>query len=104
MGPEKPRLGHMAWRGGDLQKAASHLSSHCQLSEAQHLAARRERLVEDEEGESCPPGTSCLLSASGFWCEAACRACVLSCVRLFATLWTVAHQALLFVEFSRQES
>ena len=30
--------------------------------------------------------------------------CVLSRVRLFATLWTVAHQAPLFMEFSRQES
>ena len=28
---------------------------------------------------------------------------VLSCVRLFATPWTVAHQALLSMEFSRQE-
>ena len=27
----------------------------------------------------------------------------LSCVRLLAASWTVAHQALLFVEFSRQE-
>ena len=27
----------------------------------------------------------------------------LSCVRLFATLWTVAHQAPLSMEFSRQE-
>ena len=30
-------------------------------------------------------------------------ACVLSCVRLFATLWTVAHQTLVSVGFSRQE-
>ena len=30
--------------------------------------------------------------------------CVLSRVQLFATLWTVAHQAPLFMEFSRQES
>ena len=29
--------------------------------------------------------------------------CVLSCVRLFATLWTVACPASLSVEFSRQE-
>ena len=29
--------------------------------------------------------------------------CVLSCVQLFASLWTVAHQALLPMEFSRQE-
>ena len=28
---------------------------------------------------------------------------VLSCVQLFATLWTVAHQAPLFMELSRQE-
>ena len=27
----------------------------------------------------------------------------LSCVRLFATPWTVAHQASLLMEFSRQE-
>ena len=31
------------------------------------------------------------------------RVCVLSQVRLFATLWTVAHQAPLSMEFSRQE-
>ena len=29
--------------------------------------------------------------------------CVLSCVQLFATSWTVACQALLSMEFSRQE-
>ena len=29
--------------------------------------------------------------------------CVLSCVWLFATPWTVAHQAPLFMEFSRKE-
>ena len=29
--------------------------------------------------------------------------CVLSCVRLFATPWTTAHQAPRFMEFSRQE-
>ena len=29
--------------------------------------------------------------------------CVLSCVRLFATPWTAAHQAPLLMEFSRQE-
>ena len=28
---------------------------------------------------------------------------LLSCVQLFATLWTVAHQTLLFMEFYRQE-
>ena len=28
---------------------------------------------------------------------------LLSCVQLFETLWTVAHQALLSMEFSRQE-
>ena len=28
---------------------------------------------------------------------------VLSCVQLFATLWTVAHQAPLFMGFPRQE-
>ena len=31
------------------------------------------------------------------------RARVLSCVQLFATPWIVAHQALLSMEFSRQE-
>ena len=30
-------------------------------------------------------------------------ACALSCVWLFVTPWTVAHQTLLFLEFSRQE-
>ena len=29
--------------------------------------------------------------------------CMLSCVQLFATPWTVAHQAPLSMEFSRQE-
>ena len=29
--------------------------------------------------------------------------CVLSCIQLFATLWTAAHQAPLSMEFSRQE-
>ena len=32
-----------------------------------------------------------------------CMLCVLSRVLLFATLWTVAHQAPVFMEFSRQE-
>ena len=31
------------------------------------------------------------------------HACVLSRVRLFGTLWTVAHQIPLYLEFSRQE-
>ena len=31
------------------------------------------------------------------------RVCVISYFRLCATLWTVAHQALLSMEFSRQE-
>ena len=31
------------------------------------------------------------------------RVCMLSCVQLFATPWTVAHQTLLSVGFSRQE-
>ena len=31
------------------------------------------------------------------------RACVLSCVWLFATSWTAVHQAPLFMEFSKQE-
>ena len=30
-------------------------------------------------------------------------ACMLSCVQLFATPWTIAHQASLYIEFSRQE-
>ena len=30
-------------------------------------------------------------------------ACMLSCIQLFATLWTVAHQAPLSMEFFRQE-
>ena len=60
MDPEKPRLNHTAWHGGDL------LGSHCQLSAAQHVAARREKLIEDEEGESCHPSTSpvCFLHQS----------------------------------------
>ena len=29
--------------------------------------------------------------------------CVFRCVQLFATPWAVAHQAPLFMEFSRQE-
>ena len=40
------------------------------------------------------------------WCKVCFCACLLncfSCVRLFATLWTVAHQALLSMGFSRQE-
>ena len=32
------------------------------------------------------------------------RACVLCCVQLFATLWTIAHQAPLSMGFFRQES
>jgi len=31
------------------------------------------------------------------------RACVISCVQLFVTLWTIAYQVPLFMEFSRQE-
>ena len=31
------------------------------------------------------------------------RVCILSCVQLFATLWTIARQAPLSMEFSRQE-
>ena len=40
------------------------------------------------------------------WCKVcfcACRLNCFSCVRLFATLWTVAHQTLLSMGFSRQE-
>ena len=33
----------------------------------------------------------------------ACTKCVLSCVRLFATPWTVAHHAPLSMELSKQE-
>ena len=32
-----------------------------------------------------------------------CMLCVFSCILLFATLWTVAHQAPVFMGFSRQE-
>ena len=35
--------------------------------------------------------------------QARARAHVLSCVQLFVTPWNVAHQAPLFMEFSRQE-
>ena len=38
-----------------------------------------------------------------FWPLACVCMCVLSRVRLFAALWTVAHQAPLSMEFSRQE-
>ena len=41
-----------------------------------------------------------------YWRSERCRLCVLShfsCVRLFATLWTIVHQATLSMEFSRQE-
>ena len=31
------------------------------------------------------------------------RACLISCVQLFVTLWTIAYQVPLFMEFSRQE-
>ena len=40
------------------------------------------------------------------WKKASCVCAMLnhfSCVQLFATLWTVAHQAPLFMGFSRQE-
>ena len=40
------------------------------------------------------------------YCKANMRACMLSyfsCIQLFATLWTVAHQAPLSMGFSRQE-
>ena len=40
------------------------------------------------------------------WCKVcfcACRLNCFSCVRLFATLWTVAHQTLLSMRLSRQE-
>ena len=36
-------------------------------------------------------------------CVCVCVCLSLSCVRLFVTPWTVAHQLLLFMEFSRQE-
>ena len=42
--------------------------------------------------------TESLFSAPGFYLQA----CVLSCVQLFATLWTLAHQVPLSIEFSRQ--
>ena len=37
------------------------------------------------------------------YCSLEVRACVLSHVQLFVTLWTVACQAPLFMEFSRQD-
>ena len=36
------------------------------------------------------------------WVHAYMRACVFSCIQLFVTLWTVAHQALLSMGFPRQ--
>ena len=38
-----------------------------------------------------------------FICDVALCVCTLTCVRLSATLWTVAHQAPLSMEFSGQE-
>ena len=47
---------------------------------------------------SCPPYLS---SPSSWVCEVKCK--FLSRVQLFATPWTVVHQALLSMEFSRPE-
>ena len=38
-----------------------------------------------------------------FFCQCKVKVLVAQCVRLFVTLWTVAHRAPLSVEFSRQE-
>ena len=45
------------------------------------------------------------LEISSYYCvfSNTCMCCVLRCVQLFATPWTVAHQIPLSLEFSRQE-
>ena len=48
---------------------------------------------EEEPAEVCVVGL----------CVCVCVCEVLSCVQLFVILWTVAHQAPLFMEFFRQE-
>ena len=48
----------------------------------------------------CSFNSPCCLCRAG---ESSCCACVLSHIRLFVTPWTIAHQVLLSVEFSRQE-
>ena len=49
-------------------------------------------------------GLTIYQSAAVCVCERMCvHACMLNCVQLFATSWTVVHQAPLSMGFSRQE-
>ena len=58
----------------------------------------RKRGGEREEKEECK-----LLTMTKYRTKCCMCACVLSCIQLFATPWTVASQGPLSVEFSRQE-
>jgi len=59
-----------------------------------------EYLKDNRELEICCSGK--INDLSGSSTQATC-ACMLSCVQLFVALWTVARQAPLSMEFSRQE-
>ena len=59
-------------------------------------SSRAESRLED--GTHQPPWSLERIALSPIMCV-----CVLSCIQLFATLWTVAHQPPLSMEFSRQE-
>ena len=59
---------------------------------------REMRVVGELEG-----GRASRSVRGGVVCVCVCVCEVLSCVQLFVILWTVAHQAPLFMEFFRQE-
>ena len=81
---------------------------------SQHLPARQDSLFQVcTSAIQCPPlnfSFSSALRAPGWWllhllssCYFVCVLSSFSCVQLFETPWTIAHQAPLSKEFSRQE-
>ena len=64
-----------------------------------------ERHKEEEKTEETPRPAKVTseLELSSDWDSGVCVLSHFSHVQLFATLWTIAHQAFLSVEFSRQE-
>ena len=56
-----------------------------------------------KQGATPVVGHRLLIVVASLVCVCVGGAQSLSLIRLFATLWTIAHQATLFMEFSRQE-
>ena len=83
-----PRLKPIAAPDGQRDSANSYRCSRLGAHRSQPLPSKR----RGEEGDRTNPSSWLVLHAKSF-----------SCVRLLATLWTVARQASLSMGFSRQE-